>query len=220
MTTLTTLSNIEIAYLTKFYETGHNFPFSDNDKNLVILDYEWTPKYIINSQQYKTLKEIDDVIVVPKMYFPMYIKGIDINKFELYNLDIGIFISFFQRFQYWECDLNWLIDNTDVNKMVNYLYINRFYLNGYCDENLMELIIFISKIINKKQITTLDDFIEIINVEQYLPENFRKNLAPLIYNNKIIMEYLQMRKDLDQKYIELYKDAKLLKYFLFFMMSG
>lgn len=204
------LTGNDIILLNITYTEHTNFPFSSNDKDIVILTNEYTPEYIKESNLYKLLMSgiEGDNISIPKFAFPVWLDNFEsVNKLDNFK-DDDIIIAFLRVFNYWDCDCKSIMEtisnyNLFIDVIVRNLEkINYDWLIEFFDPRKLKGV----KAINKSFLIW-----NYYGMPDY-PEDIEKKFHSLLFNNVeyfstiILLNNTKIRKVID--------DAKVLKTFL------
>lgn len=179
-----------------FYYYGGDFPFDDNNTDLVQL--ERVPNYIKNSELYKTLDS--DTIIIEKRYYPIDTLDIDSN-FYITFFNPKVFVSFLKRFEYWGADANWLFDSTkyEIKEIIKYIFKNREYLMKHTSNERMDGInSYFLNIINNFTFKSYEELITILYIRNvFIPDTmWTRDFREIItLNIEVLSEINYLDKD-------------------------
>lgn len=183
--------------------------FKDDNRELIILPESWTPKYIKESKLYLQLLENDpNLIVVEGRYFPIML---DYQHTDfLINSDIKFFISFMRRFEYWNCNVKWLILKLNPKLSIKYFAKHINYLKSQIHSS-NDLQIVISSLLSEIEINSIHDFNDVYFLNAILNKNVQCKIAGKIYNTEYIIGYIKNYYIISGVYEDINSDIELLK---------
>lgn len=220
------LNSYERGTLERFYEDNSlHFPFDDKNVELIVLEDEYTPKYIENSKLFKVFRENreneenEENVVIEARYFPMYWENVDYTL-NISSLDFDRMISFLRRFDYWECDIDWLIEQSReyFNELLRIFCRYRYIIKKRYFDTIGILKYLITYITTNFSYKSFNDITNIIVIRTTLFDcDFDStNILDALINNPTYIDKLRRQKEIFNKYDSLYQDSDLLRCFFDF----